>query len=336
MEKIYLSPKEIIKLKTNLMQKKTRKIRSHSGSSLSSAFYKMQNKEIGKNFETNIKQFLEIYYEWKKLPLEEKIFYRKIEYKEKIELVTNIKPKKILIKNLPVLFQLNPNKSLDIIIKNSKVTIKNQEHYEMKLLGETIKIHKPIELEMDGIYENLKFENLNKQEIAFIKSNIHNYKLTDFKRAILEIKLNKEKITELLEQLQRDREFMNFFDTDNNYLYIGIINSNSANFKKIKEFIERHRDLNFIILGIKNCRFAGKDVTKFYDFEEIKKLKKSEEKNQQLEKKNKKLERRIKKLEKSVFVIKKKLQENKELLVEIKRFLMKKRERDEESTETKK
>ena len=48
--------------------------------------------------------------------------------------------------------------------------------------------------------------------------------------------------------------------------------------------MKNNKNINFIILGIKNSLFANKDVTKFYDWEEIKKVINLEKKVINLEK----------------------------------------------------
>ena len=168
MEQNYLSPKEILKLKKNLMPKKNAtKNQQHSASSLSSQFYKMYNKEIGIDFEHNIKQILEIYYDWKKIPLKRKVFYRKITYNKKIELVTNNKEENIVIKGKQVNFRLNENKSLDVFVEDvKKDTINDVTPHNLDLFGETILVDKPMEFELDGIYENFTMEKFNNQEYA--------------------------------------------------------------------------------------------------------------------------------------------------------------------------
>ena len=79
-----LKPNQIIKLKANLMPKKQKnKSNSIGYSFLSSEYSKMYNKENGINFENNIRKIFEIFYGWKKSPLNRRIIYREIIYEEK-------------------------------------------------------------------------------------------------------------------------------------------------------------------------------------------------------------------------------------------------------------
>ena len=338
MQKKYLNERQIFELKNNLMpnknknkrNKKNRRSKStntpirltnseeftsgHGGSSLSTEFYKMNNKEVGINFEKNVRQILETYYGCKKIAIKRKILYRNIFYKGKIEYITNIKDKEIKVKDQPVIFHLNENKSLDIIVDKEKKTIKTEKPFEYNLLENKIIINKPMELELDGIYDNFELERLNKEEIECIWQSIDNSKISGYKKVVLEIKLNRKKIDELLQQLRRDREFLGLLGKEN-YLFVGIINSKSVNHEKVREFMENNENLNFIILGIKNSLFANKDVTKFYDWEVIKK---------------------VINLEKDIEDVKKQLTVNNDLLLDIKRLLMKKRKRGKRFSDSKK
>ena len=141
-------------------------------------------------------------------------------------------------------------------------------------------------------------------------------------KVVIEMKLNRNKIRELLHQLARDAEFMEFFGKEN-YLYIGIINSKSVNHEEVIKFINEYGDLNFILLGIKNSQFANREITKFYNWEEIRKVRELEDK--------------FITLEKDVEEIKKNLKENNKLLQFLKRRLLKrKRKRVKEPTDEKK
>ena len=104
-----------------------------------------------------------------------------------------------------------------------------------------------MELELDGIYENFDLEKLNKEEIECICQSIDNSKISSFKKIVLEIKFNRNEITELLHQLERDREFLELVGKYL-YLFVGVINSKSVNHEKVKEFMKNYENLNFIIL----------------------------------------------------------------------------------------
>ena len=332
MEKKYLNESQILKLKKNLMPSKKNKKNKRSkitskfdnlsdseeftsqygSSSLSNEFYKMYNKEIEINFQTNIRQILETFYGCKKIAMKRKFLYRKIMWEEKIEYITDIKDKKIKVKDQTVIFHLNTNKSLDITAGSETKTINDDKICKYELLENKIIIDKPMELELDGIYENFDLEKINKEEIECIWQSINNSKISGFKKVVLEIKFNRNKITELLYQLERDREFLELLGKDD-YLFVGVINSKSVNKEKVKEFMKNYENLNFIILGIKNSVFANKDVTKYHDWDEIKKVMN--------------LEKKIIALEKEIEDIKKLLGVNSDLLPDIKKLLMKKRKR---------
>ena len=54
----------------------------YGSSSLSKEFCKIHNKEIGINFETNIRQIFEFFYECKNITVKRRILYRKIKRKK--------------------------------------------------------------------------------------------------------------------------------------------------------------------------------------------------------------------------------------------------------------
>ena len=199
----------------------------YGSSSLSNEFYKMYNKEIGNNFENNIRQVLEIFYGCKKTAVKRKILYRKLIFEGKIEYITDIKDKKIKVKDQTVIFHLNPNKSLDITSGSETKTINDDKPCKYELLENKIIINKPMELELDGIYENFDMEKLNKKEIECIWQSINNSKISGFKKVVLEIKFNRNKITKLLYQLERDKELLELLGKED-YLFVGVINSKSV------------------------------------------------------------------------------------------------------------
>ena len=93
--------------------------------------------------------------------------------------------------------------------------------------------------------------------------------IKNFNKVVIEIKLNRDKINELISQLSRDKEILEHF-YDDNFLYIGIINSKSVNFQELKNILGMYDDLNFMLFGVINSQFAGKDTTKYHDWDELK------------------------------------------------------------------
>lgn len=273
MQKKYLSKNEINQLKSDLLMKKKSNYRKTLSSSISQEFYKNQNKEIGITLEDNIRNILTIYYQWQKVPINRKFVYCEITIDKKTDIITNLNPEEILINGKIVTFKINTDKSLDIEANGVTNKIKSQQQIKYKIFEKEIIIENRKEIEIDGIYKNFNFEKFDKNEITYLYKNIHNMEITSFDKVILEIKLNKSKIDELLIQLLRDKKFLEKV-SDDNILYLGIINSKTVNFEIISNFKKDHEDLNFIIIGIKDSKLCKKDLNKNHDWDEILKLQK--------------------------------------------------------------
>ena len=271
MQKIYLSQNEINELKSDLLLEKKSNSQKSFNSSISHEFYKIRNKEICIDFKENVRNILTIFYKWKNIPLSRKFIYCEINIDGKIDIITSIKPKQILINDKIVSFIINSDKSLDIITNEVTQKIKAQQQSKQKIFEKEIIIDVRKEVEIDGIYENANFDKFDNNEITFLYKNTHNIEISSFDKAFLEIKLNREKINELLLQLLRDKKLLENL-TDDNFLYVGIINSKKVNYEIIKKFKNDYKDLNFIIIGINDSKLCQKDLNKYHDWEEIVKM----------------------------------------------------------------
>ena len=76
---------------------------------------------------------------------------------------------------------------------------------------------------------------------------------------ILEIKLNKTKIMELIHQLKRAKNILEKIDINKKILYVGFINSKDLD----KDISSEVGDLNIIIYGLKKNMFSSTDMRKF-------------------------------------------------------------------------
>jgi hypothetical protein len=269
MSKNYI--RRIIKLKKNLMQGKGTSFKfSKSYSSVSSEFYKMKNKEVDTDFEKNINQILEYFYDFKKVPLNRSFLYRELEIDGKNVFIAGDQEKIIEINKRPVLFKVYQDKSLNIICDDKEEEkIKSQKIITKSVCDKEIIIKPARDVEIDGIYENFNFEKFDPKEIICIYKNIKDSEIKNFNKVVIEIKLNRDKINELISQLSRDKEILEKF-YDDNFLYIGIINSKSVNFQELKNILGMYDDFNFMLFGVINSQFAGKDTTKYHDWDEMK------------------------------------------------------------------
>ena len=104
--------------------------------------------------------------------------------------------------------------------------------------------------------------------------------LGDFKYVVVEIKLSKTTIGEMIEQIKRDKEVMEKIIKDK-ILYLGFVNSENINRKSIKDI----KGINFILFGIKNSQFYGRDILHYLDWNLIKKVDTLSEKIDNIERK---------------------------------------------------
>ena len=227
MQNNYLTDKQITKLKEGLMNKKHKHDKNSNFSS--SEYYKMKNNDVGIYFEENIRNILMVNYGWKKKKINRKILYCYIKYDDESHIITDIKKTKLNISKKEVIFNINKDKSLDIIIDKISEKIKTQKETK-KIIGEkecTITERK--DMENDGWFElnNFDINSFDKNEVKVIYKNIQPKEIKNTKQAIIESKLSKNKINELLLQLARDKSVikkMENFERDS-ILYIGFINS---------------------------------------------------------------------------------------------------------------
>ena len=302
----YLSQKQINKLKEDLMNKK-KKFDNYSNNS-SSEYYKMKNKDVGLNFEDNIRNILIFNYGWKKNEINRKLIYCYIKYNNVSHIVTNIAKKKLIISKEKVIFKINKDKSLDIItghlekIKSQKETKKTIKDQEVIITGRK-------DIEIDGWFEINGFDIniLDKNEICVIYKNLQEDDIKKAKQVVIESKLSRNKINELLIQLKRDKyviDKMQKIEKDN-IIYLGFINSKSINQKEFyKNIIPKFKDLKFVLFGVKNSIFGKRKVTEFYDWEGIIKMDSLDKRLKSLEEKT---EKRFKNCEKKLTNFEKKL-----------------------------
>ncbi len=196
---------------------------------------------------------------------------------------------------------------------------------------------KPIaDIEINGFFEDIDLTKFNEKEITVLGTNLgkgitKNY--YTYQKAVIEIKLCKEKVKELFEQFKKDKYI---FETllNESFLFIGFINSKSVDFKELTDITN---DLKYILFGVKNSIFTGKDITKFYDWDGIKKMKDINNKMNTLEKKVSNIEGTVNTMKEDFRKIMNLLTEKieidfkkKKLETEDKSLLMKKRKRRKE------
>ena len=164
---LYNSDKEIIKLKENLLANDNNSVHSFS----SYCFIK-RNSEIEKIFEENIRNTLNFEFGWENILSNSKN--------------TTIKKRKKIL-------QKYANNKKDII----KVNISRK-----KLM---VKKEKEIETDKYFHIENFDFSKLN-EDFSIVYRNIEDEELEEVNSVLIEAKLNKSKIPEMISQIKEDKK----------------------------------------------------------------------------------------------------------------------------------
>ena len=279
--------KDIIKLKIDLMNmdyasnpgtfSKSSKEKSLT-LSVPEEIRKILNTTDGEIFEENIRLALKYIYDFEEYSCPRNIIYRKI--KTPLQTITLFKgdTTKIKVNGLKFSFILNNNYSITIKdSENNEIeTIeKSKENIKKVLTNIQITIFPPVEVEADGIYKikNFNTEIFNKNEVELFYRSIDEGD-NNFDISILEVKLNKNKISDLVKQIEKDS---NSFGKKlkKKIIYLGFINSPTIDSKDMINFVKLKK-INCAIYGLKQSKFGGKNAIRPIDwdlFKEVKEIK---------------------------------------------------------------
>ena len=127
----------------------------------------------------------------------------------------------------------------------------------------------------------------------------------DYQYIVLEVKLSKKRIMELLEQIKRDCQIIPKI-LKQKILFIGFLND-----KAIDIDISNHiEDVPFILFGINNSILCGRNVTQYLDWKtiiDLKRIDKVEERLENVEKRLDNVEKRLDNVEKRLDNVEKRL-----------------------------
>ena len=232
------------------------------------------NGKIGILFEDNIRKSLEINLDWKEGKIKREFFYREISFK-------NQKKKYIICPNKNTYFITKKrefiisfkevDKSCEILNKNTGEIVKKIEEQnnveDVKILNKILSIGIPKQLEIDGLYqvEQFKLSMFDEKEIEILYSNIKENQ--DFSYVAIEIKLNQNKIYDIIQQLIDDKKVLKKI-IKKHILYLGIVNYEKQNYIETENLNSIIEASNFycLILGIKNGIFFQRKVTESIDW----------------------------------------------------------------------
>ena len=198
---MYLTNIEINQLKKNLMSTTVYNRRSSSTRNtlnntisnstakisdiVSKEIKKIKNGETGVRFEENIRNTLELEYNWLPSDIPRKFYYRQITFNNKnyyISFFIQIDAKDFIIKmdekNSCLFIERN---TIKLEINESKNMI--EAHFRNKVF----KIYPPMEIELDGVYQNFNYDELdfNQSEVQILFDNTN---FTEYDYSIIEIK----------------------------------------------------------------------------------------------------------------------------------------------------
>jgi hypothetical protein len=300
MEYNYLTDEQINKLKGELMSKSTG---FKSFWEIISDTIKIdKNNDKDQCFENNIILALINHYNWNITTIPHHFSYRKISYKNKDYIICpflNIEAKKFFIN-----FDENDHSCFVTEKETNNKIFKSNENNNiiMTIFNKDFMVESSKEIEIYGIFDKFNITHFDPNEITIIFNNIGN---KNYKYCIIEIKYNKNKIDNLIEQLHRDKEvFEKIIHED--ILYLGFVNLK----KNENAYVDINTvgDLECIVLGIKNDIFCGKNIAYPVDWKLINKVQTLQKENQTLQKENQTLQKEVQTLRRENQLLQKEVQ----------------------------
>ena len=218
------------------------------------------NNTIGPIFETNIRNTLEVEFNWEKTNYPRHFFFRKIYFDERSFFLTYFSPLKF--GNIIIRMDCENNNCYFINETNNKIIKEIREklfddfvviEYDCFLIGP------PQEIEIDGLFRNFDFNSLpfKKEEIEIL---FDNSKFIKYDIIVIEIKLSVSSLGALIEQLKRDQIMGSILGKPT--IYIGFLNISKGEEGEIRllDFPKICGSLECIIFGIKNGIFSGRNI----------------------------------------------------------------------------
>ncbi len=105
----------------------------------------------------------------------------------------------------------------------------------------------------------------NENEISIIYSNIDKEEEKIFIYSMIEVKLNQNKINDLIRQIKRDNRLLKIMNY-NSAVILGFLNSGDEKYKSNFNTLKKLK-LKCVIYGIKNSTLCGKKVSQVIDWD---------------------------------------------------------------------
>ena len=234
----------------------------------------IKNEDSEKIFQNNIREIIQENLGWKSKDIDRNLKYREIKFDKEVKIVSFNCPLSIIIDSLIYFFILREDDSLLIInngLKNKHPIIIDKNMNMCVYFGENqISISKIKKIEMNGFFkiDDFNINSFNRNEIVMIYNGVKNKDKKPFEYIVIESVFNHTRIPDMVKQIKDDKFILEKI-IPQRILYCGIFNNKEGD----NSIIDFDCDCDCIIIGIANSTFFGKDVTKNYDWDNIKDIK---------------------------------------------------------------
>ena len=269
------SEAEIKQLKLDLMNSKDfLSLIDNSTTNIPSHLNNIKNEDKEKIFNQNVREILRQNFESKDNDIDKNLKYREIKFCEEVKIVSFKFPQSMKIVSTDCLFLMKEDGSL--IIRGLKLNdipmLSGEKGNLIFYIGNNeLFISETKNIEMNGAFKinDFNVDSFNKNEISLIYNNVE-ISEKPFEYIAIESAFNKANISDMISKMKRDKLFLEKM-ISKRIFYCGIMN--------IEESDNSYMNFNYdcdsdcVIIGIKNSIFFGKDVSKNYDWENIKGIK---------------------------------------------------------------
>ena len=137
-------------------------------------------------------------------------------------------------------------------------------------------VKKEKEIETDKYFhiENFDFSKLN-EDFSIVYRNIEDEELEEVNSVLIETKLNKSKIPEMISQIKEDKKIYEKM-TNDKILYMGIVGCSGKNKNIDIDYEEELDGIKCVILEMDNSTFCGRNMKNPLDWKLIRSVAKLE------------------------------------------------------------
>ena len=300
------SEAEIKQLKIDLMNSNSFPPLSHnSTTNVTGSLNNIKNEYIEKIFKENVREILRENFGSKDNDIDKNLKYREIKFGEEVKIVSLNFPQSMKIDSIDYLFIMKEDGSLIIsrgnIMNNVPIFVDKRINMSLFLGKNELSISKTKNIEMNGAFKikNFNISSFNRNEIAVINNNVKlNEKPFDY--IVIESAFNKANIQDMINRIKSDKLFLEKM-ISKRIFYCGILNLKDGD----NSFMFFDCDCECMIIGIINSTFFGKDVSKYYDWENRKDIKSIKTELRELEPRVTSIESRVTSIESRVSSIEK-------------------------------